>query len=67
MQNLTNDQSLRADSLITFISETVSSETQDLLIKEYGFDNFMTVMKERKKEADFKNCVDSMKDFNPAF
>ena len=26
MQNLTNDQSLRADSLITFISETVSSK-----------------------------------------
>tara|TARA_R110002012_G_scaffold318725_1_gene537603 strand:+ start:100 stop:303 length:204 start_codon:yes stop_codon:yes gene_type:complete len=67
MQNLTNDQSLRADLLITFISKTVSSETQDLLIKEYGFDNFMTVMKARKKEADFQNCVESMKDLYPAF
>jgi len=67
MQNLTKDQELRADSLNTFILETVSSETQDLLIQEFGFDNFMTVMKARKKEADFKNCVESMKDFYPAF
>lgn len=57
MLTLTKDQELRADSLNTFIHETVSSETQDMLIQEFGFDNFMTVMKASKKKADFQNCV----------
>ncbi|MCP4054634.1 MAG: hypothetical protein GY739_16570 [Mesoflavibacter sp.] len=66
MQNLTKDQELRADSLMTFISEKFSPIAISTLIEEYGSDLFFQLAEKMKKEADFKNCVDSMKNFHPA-
>jgi len=66
MQNLTKDQELRADSLMSFISETFSHSAMSEAIEAYGSDLFFQLAKQMKKEADFKNCVDSMKDFYPA-